>query len=510
MRLALKLKKKNGYVLAWILCFILVASVLAAAATTVTIVAINNTKTQKSSRQAYYTARSAVAAVVNHIRKNPSPEAIEALIGREGTGGSDELGRYTVTVSYVAPQKLRVSATATYGERTSTVSAYMLEYVPPAGAKPTDHIIYVDGSAEVDFDNANVYGDVYINGGVRYGSSMTIYGDVIVTGDSTISGAGTASQDLISFGSVVITAGGKINGDLKAKGDISLSGGVIISGGLYTDNSLNFTGGGYVEGDAVVGKNVHFSGGANRILGKLFYGGRATVGNNNLAYFCPGGYEKITDYQDMDLSAYAPAVLPPVSVPSQTENPELYRPVQIINKVISSSGDLTPAVDTLENLKWTTLTMDTRDGDLHLLLNNKSLKFTGLSINIIGDNNIYLYLKGDSAYLGLEQGHFRPADATRPPQLFILGSGDTEVYLKGTQLHAFVYMPSGTMGCYDYQKDDAIFKGSSVVKHIRVGNYLTLKYIEPVLTGTPLENYFNPDGGGAGVGGWSVEGWDSR
>lgn len=31
-----------------------------------------------------------------------------------------------------------------------------------------------------------------------------------------------------------------------------------------------------------------------------------------------------------------------------------------------------------------------------------------------------------------------------------------------------------------------------MVKHIRVGNYLTLKYIEPVLTGTPLENYFKP------------------
>ena len=173
------------------------------------------------------------------------------LIGREGTGGSDELGRYTVTVSYVAPKASR-SATATYGERTSTVS-YMLEYVPPAGANPPT-IIYVDGSAGW-FRQECVRRHLHQRRR-GYGSSA-IYGDVIVTGDSPW--RRTASQDLISFGSVVITAGGKINGDLKAKGDISLSGGVIISGGLYRQFP-QFYGQGYV-GRRRRGKNVHFRAG---------------------------------------------------------------------------------------------------------------------------------------------------------------------------------------------------------------------------------------------------------
>lgn len=505
------LKKKDGYILAWVICLFLAAAILAAGGISVALMAIRGTASQHNSRQAYYTARSAAASMASYIIKNPSLQNIEALLGKEGTGGTAAMGEYTVTVSYAAAEKLKITATARYGGETSTVSVYLLKYVPPAGIVPTDQLVYVDGSAEIDFDNALIHGNVYVNGGLRYGSSMKIYGDVIVTGNSRVSGSGAAAQDLISFGSVEITEGGAISGDLKVKGDVTLSGGVIISGGLYTDNSLSFTGGGYVAKDAVVGKNVYFSGGENRIRGRLYYGGRATVGNNDLAYFAPNGYEQIINYQDMDLSAYEPAVLSTVSLPSPTKIPEFYQPAQIVNQTISVSGDLTPLVSTLQNMKWTTLTIDTRAGDLSFLLDNKALSLTGLSINIIGDNRVFLYLNGDAADITMNQGHFRSLDTSKPPQLFIFGDGDQEISLTGTQLHACVYLPLGKLGAYNYQKDGAIFIGSAIVKHVRVGNLLTLKFCQPDIKDTPLESLFGPDAvdPDAKVG-WSVESWDNR
>lgn len=505
------LKKKTGYVLAWVLSILLVAAILAAGGVSIALLAIRSTEYQHNSRQAYYTARSAADLVANHIIKNPSNENISALVGKKGIGQKTSMGEYSVDVSYVAAEKLKITVTAKYGGETSIVSVYLLKYAPPAGIVPTDKVIYVDGSAEIDFDNAIVQGDIFVNGGLNYGSSMQIYGDVIVTGNSHVGGSGSAAKDFISFGSVEITAGGRVKGNLIAKGDVTLSGGVFIEGGLYIDNSLNFTAGGNIAGDAVVGKNVYFSGGSDKISGKLSYGGRATVGNNTLEYFAPNGIEQITNYQDLDLSAYQPAVLTNVSPPLIGENPKLYQPAQIVSNSIKQSGNLTPIASTLNNMRWTSLSIDTRGGDISLLLDNTPLSFSGLSIDIIGNNRVFLYLKGNNAGITLNQGHFRASDTSKPPSLFIFADANQEINLTGTQLHACVYMPLGTFKAHTYQKDGAIFIGSVIAKHVNVGNLLTLKFSQPDITNTPLESLFTPgSSSSSATSGWYVEGWDKR
>ena len=128
---------------------------------------------------------------------------------------------------------------------------------------------------------------------------------------------------------------------------------------------------------------------------------------------------------------------------------------------------------------------DPHDGyerrDLHLLLNNKSLKFTGLSINIIGDNNIYLYLKGTARTSGLSrgisasgrQGRSSSSWAAGTPR-FILRDAASRLRLYAQRHHGLLRLP----------KDDA-FQGLLGGQAYQGDNYLTLKYIEPVLTGAP-------------------------
>lgn len=487
----------------------IISSALCLAAYNVHVVTVYNINSQ----QAYFTARSATAATIEYIQKNAdNTSAVNYLTSVQGKSTSDSMGDCTVTVSYVNgnTNSIKIASTATYKNQTSTVSAYLTKSASTPEI-PTDKLIYVNGPGS--FGQCTLNGNVYVNGNFTIGDGSKINGQTIVNGTTSFTGGSSSTKDIIGFGDIKITNGAVISGNAYSKGNITTNGGVQITKDAYCDGTLSMSNGDHqILGDAFIGSDVSFGGKNVYIKGLLTYWGTMLNGDNSYA---GGGATKKTNYTPLDLSSYVSAELPKIDVPSSGENSQLYVPLTPLtssNKTVSSSGTMDAAfLNSLKSLSYQSiLKVNTSSGAISLLLNSDYNVGNGISLEVSGSHNLYIYLTGSAnfdlsanQYAGTETKS--TASSIVKPQIYIIGSGSQSVNLTSdSELDAFIYLPNGTFSASGSPLTTYKFIGSCIAKSFNVTSDLTFQYSQPNTDET------SPGGAGSGSAGWTVERWSDN
>ena len=506
-------KKEGGYILAWVVCFFLVVSILSAIALSASITSTQTTKVQHSQQQVSYTAKSVAGSVAQYIIQNAdNAQRIESMTNSQGKGSLPNMGDYTVDVSYISQSKMKIKVTATYQGQTDTVSAYLIRPPAPSGILPTDNVVYVNGDG-TGFGQCKLNGSVYVDGNLNLSQGSSISDFIVVKGTTTMSGSGNTTKGLFSFGNVYLQNGSLVAGDLYSKGDLKMDGNADISGSAFVDGSLTMLNGS-VRQDAVIGNNAHFAGGA-KLHGSLLYGGKVTTAWGNVYSFVSGGATNITDYSPLDSSPYTAPALPVINVPTRAQMPELYNSVVISNKTISDSGTITPAVvSQINQMQWgTTLTIDATEKDINLLLDNTTFSLTnGVDIEVVSDgrHNVIIYMTGNSSISVNSNEYIGMQVMSSSPRLFIIGDGEQTISLNNnSELDACVYLPQGTINASGSPLETYKFVGSCIVKYANINSNVMFHYSKPDLDGTPLKIF---DSGSyiPGEGAWIIESWDDK
>ena len=510
------LKKKDGYVLAWVICLFIIVALLSTVVVSSSIIVSRSTAAQYDTQQSYFTARSAAASVADYIIKNSTDStAIDSLINNQGSGSIPNMGDYTVDVTYASTSKIKISVTATYKSETSIVSAYLIKPPAPSGIIPTDNVIFLNGSGATGFGQCQLNGDIFVDGNFNLSQGSDINGFVVVKGTTSITGAGNSTTGLFSYGNVYMGNSGTVYGDLKTNGDLKMDGGSYVQGNAYADGSLDMTSGSSrIGSNAVIGKNASFSGGGNRIGGTLTYGGTLSCGWGSVTSFVPMGATKNSNYTPVDSSPYTAQPLPTVSTPTVTQMPELYNPVVITNNVISSSGTLTPAVVALIKQKtWgSTILIDARTKDINLLLNNTALDLgNGINIEAVSDgiHNVYIYMTGSSSISIRSNEYFGMQVRSANPRIFIFGDGTQSVNLyNNSELDACIYIPNGSFSASGSELETYKFVGACIVKGVNIQSNVLLHHSKPDLEGTPLAIFLSDQYTGS-KNAWKIESWSN-
>lgn len=508
-------KKKDGYILAWVLCLFTVVFMLG----TVTIIyaqtTSNSTAVQHNSKQAYYTAKSAASVVVSYIMKNGSDSAvIDNLVAHTGTGTIDTMGSYSVTVSKLSDDRIKVKATAEFNGQTANVGAVVYRLPAPVGILPTDNALYINGSlGQSNSAYFNVDGDVFVKDSLNMTSSCTVKGYMIVKKDATLSGAAQSVKSFFCGGNLTLTGSGTIGGDTYAMGDIVMNGSGKIDGNLYanTTSSLDMSqGGSKITKSAYIGKNAKFGGGGNRIDGNLTYNGTLTVPSQwqPIGTFVKGTVTKSAAIPEINAGQYESATLPIITAPSLTSN------VIITNNVISSSGKLTAAqINSITKYWQNALTLDATNNDINLLIDNETINLqNGISVVVksTSKHNVCIYLKRNAiinisanCYLGMD-----PRGSN--PRLYIIGDGTQSVNLtNNSAVNACIYIPNGSFSATGSPLSALVnFKltGSCIVKSANIDNGVWCFHSPPIMDETtPLKVLSSS--GVSSSGAWSLESW---
>ena len=483
---------RSGYIMFWTVCVFLITALLSAIAVSAALASTQGAGMEYNTRQAYYTAKSAVSATASYIIANSSDTAlIESLMAAEGSGSIENMGSYTVNVSYTGTDRIRILGKAVYSGAEAAVSVNLIK-PPLSGILPTDNVVYLNGSASSGIDQCTLNGDIYIEGDLTLSYGSAISGFVAVKGTTVISGAGNSTNGLFSSGSVYLDNGGAVNGELLTKGDIKMLGTSVVTGDLTADGSLDMSSGSSViSGNAVIGGNAVFDGGGNRIGGTLEYGGSIICGWGSIASFVPGGAVHITDYEMIDDSPYLSPPLPIITAPLPEEMPELYMQLTLDGYSIRSSGMIdSAAVSQLNSMPYgTTVGVDTSAGDISLLLSDTLLSLSnGLNLEVEGPGNVFIYLTGTSAIYVNSNEYIGMQIRGTNPRLFIFGDGQQLIKLdNNSELNACVYMPEGELAVSGSALDTYKFVGSCTVKTAVISNDVSFFYSSSSLEGTPLE-----------------------
>ena len=515
------LRKKDGYVLVWVILLFLVVSLLSTVVISGLLMTVGSTTTQQSAQQAYYSAKSAVSSVADYIIKNAAnPTIINNLISNPGSGSTSTMGNYTVTVTQLSSSRIRVTATAMYQGATSTVTAYLVAPPAPSGIIPTDNVIYVNGSAASGFGQCAINGSVYINGNFNLSQGSAINGSVVANGTTTITGSGNTTNGLVSFGNVYLDNSAYINGDLLTKGDLKMLGNASVVGNASADGSLNMSNGSStILKNAIMGMNASFGGGANRISGSLTYGGTLTCSYGSITTFVTKGGTKVSNYTPLDFSSYSSLPLPILTAPTSAQNPALYNTVAISNNTISNSGTITSSIVTqLNNMSYGSIvTIDASSQDISLLLNNTNFTIgNGLNLVVNGTKNVFIYLKGTSTFTVNSNEYIGMKVRGSNPNIFIIGDGTQSISLNNnSEMDACVYIPNGSMSATGSPLTTYKFIGACIVKSVNIDSGVKFQYSKPNLLGTPLAvlqtgQSGSSSGSSSGSGLWTIGSWDNH
>jgi Tfp pilus assembly protein PilX len=504
--------KSRGNALILTLCLLTVASLLSSALLTVSYNAHVSTINQIDYQQAYFTARSAAAATVDYIQNHADDKsAMDNIINNQGTGSSSSMGSYTINVSYVNSDKIKILATGTYKGKTSTAAAYMVKTSVPIsnqGVVPTDSLIYLNGSGVSGFGQCNVNGNIYINGDFNLSQGSKVNGQAIVTGNTSITGAGATTNGLISFGSVTIGNSGAVDGDVYTKGNLTMSGSGKINGNASSDGTLDMTSGsGYIADNATIGGDASFAGGGNKIGGILKYGGTARYAWGNSSSFVHSGAENITDYTPIDLSKYNAPSLPDVTVPSIT-SPAVIGSGNIVRSSGVADSNFMSAVNSLPY--GSIITFDTSKDDISLIVNSNYNNGSGVCWEVSGTHNLYVYLAGNLNFSVNSNEYIGMHNRSTTPQIYIMGNGNSTVSLNNnSEMDAYIYMPHGKFSASGSPIAQYKFIGSCVCNSVDIEGNVKLNYSAPDLSGTPLE-ILTTQQNGSSSDKWNLEGWADK
>lgn len=509
------LKRKDGYVLTWVLCIFIVIALISTVTVTSAVMSTASTLNNHNAQQAYYTAKAAVSSVAEYITKNSDNESvINEIINNPGIGSVENMGDYTVTVAYKTADKIEIKASARYNSQESTVTAYLVKRPAPSGIIPTDNVLWINGPA-TGLGQCRITGDVFIDGDMYLGQGSALAGFVVVQGTTTLAGSGNTTSGLFSHGDVNLQNGASVYGTVLSKGDIKVTGGSTVYENMFADGSLTMEGSGTIKGTATIFNDVTLSGGS-KIQNDLYYYNNVSTAWGTVSSFVDGLAVKQNDYIPIDDSPYLAQKLPIIATPTSTQRPELYHPVVIENinaeTVISESGTINSAVVAqLKGLPWgTSVKIDATKHDIHLLLNNTDLNLdTGINLEVRSDgiNNVYVYLTGSSSitvnsneYIGMEV-------RSTNPRIYIFGDDNQRISLNNnSELDACVYMPNGTFSASGSALETYKFVGSCTAKNVNISSNVFFYYSEPDISNTPLDVFYTGENPSARSG-WLIENW---
>ncbi len=522
-------QSRKGYVLPWVIILFLLVSLLSTVIVSASAISVRSTQSSHNSRQAYYSARSAAAAVVDYILKNGADDtALARVLNATGSGSNDLLGDYTVEVYGISDNRIKVTAVGSYQGQQSTVTATLSRQPGEAfGILPSENLVFLTGGGSSVFGQGHYNGDLYVNGNFVFGHGSILNGRVVVTGNILADGGSHLDlSELVGFGDITLAGSAALGGDVLTNGSVTMNqGNSSIQGNLSANGSLYMQNGSdHVVGNAYIGGDVFFGGGENRVRGSLSYGGTAfaggvPAGKTQLQKYARGEIVSLPGYQPVlleDINRYkAPESLPIISPPALSQE------LSFSGTTISSSGVITPRVyNNLRGLGYgTTVTVDTGGGDISLLIQDLDFNVgNGTRFEVTGPGNVYIYLTGSSSFHVEAQQYIGMQVRGSNPRLFIIGDGaQTVTATSSSSLNACVYLPKGTFNAsgsiygMPYK-----FVGVIMANQVNISSNIKLQYSPVNLNGTPLEGISAGEGGGSVGGGggtpgnWKLEGWDNR
>jgi len=494
------IRKNAGYSIVFVVCVLVIVSLLGMVALTLASSTYSNTIYQYKSEQAYFTARSAADTIVKYIQKYHSDSNImNALMTSTGTGNIDDMGNYRVNVSYADSNnnKIKISSSATFRGVNSNVVVYLSKSVSSYGIVPTDYALYVDGNVNVGtFNPGVVNGAVYVNGnfGLSYGSEIS--GKLIATGNINITNGSATTNGIIGFGDVTLSGGGSVIGDALVKGKLTFGGGTTITGNVKCDGDLTMPQG-RILGDATTGGSVTFSGGTPKIDGDLNYMGSLSYAYGIVSDWVKGTVRRTSSYISVNLDEYTASTLPIIPAPQLTNN------VTMTNKKISSSGILSDNL--FSSLSYgDTVTIDTSAGDIRLLVKTDFNPQKGLKFVVTGNNNVYIYLTGNSSFTVGSNQFIGMNDKSLPSNIFIIGDGEQSVSLTNCELNANIYLPRGSFSASGGAPSTYMLQGTCIANSVNIASQISINYSRPNIAGTPLDVLLT---GGSGSESWVIERW---
>ena len=355
-----------------------------------------------------------------------------------------------------------------------------------------------------------VEGDLMLKGSGTMGNGAYVGGNVYAEKGFTYND-GTIGKDLYSKNYLNLN-GGRVYGNAYANGNFSLAGG-NVSGNVKTNGYLTVTGGAYVNGNASSDSYMTISNGtinrnaATGTSATLSWGGKIY---GNLTYY--GSFSK-PDYSNLvsgtvtklsdpyvppttpdqliplrDFTPYIGPVLPIISLEKEPTDPPPYS-----NYTITGSGKITTAfINTLKSHSYgTTIRINADTKDIVLLLDNTNFDTgNGLKFEVVGNYNVFIYLKGNVQFNLTSNQYFGMYPRGNNPKLFIIGDGTGTQAINLTnnsELDACVYMPKGSFFADGSPLTTYKFIGSCTVKTVTINSNVSVFYSKPIIKDTPLE-----------------------
>lgn len=476
----------RGSTLVMVVILVAVAAILSFAVMTAVLSANNVSARNANAQQAYFTARSAVSAMASYITNPADAGSLSSIIpqniGDSVTSDGNNMGSkgwYQVTIKRISASKIKLTALARYPGRQSGAAGTASRYLEASGASNIySNLLYVNSTAGTSIGQCSLNGNIATAGPLYFAQGTKIKGDILTNGNVTISDGGSGTINTMRVnGDVIINAGGTITqGDIYATGKINLSGNGRINGNVYANGSLTMSGSGSINKNAAVGGDATFSGNPT-VGGNLTAGGSCTFLNN-----CKPVKGTMSDKQKVaPVSISSPTVLTQsISIPSITA-PLIFSSSTPESQWSSKIAAGTISQDCIFNLSSYTytygsnITVDTSAHDISLLINSDTTLPGGMSINVSGSHNLYIYLADGAALNVTANNYIGVKNNAAAQQVYIMGNGSSPVHLTNTHISACLYLPSGSISA----DGNSSFTGSAVVKNINAVQGVTFLFKEP-------------------------------
>ncbi|MEG6571070.1 polymer-forming cytoskeletal protein [[Clostridium] cellulosi] len=474
-------RHNSGSTLIMVAVMSAVASILAAALITLLLTANIVSEKNLNAQQAYFTARSAVDAVIAKLNDKNDASFREYVASLQDDkdytsemGTMSGGGNYEITLRK-SGKKLKVTGRGyypAYGASHTAVGTVNVNLAAPEDTptlSPLHNIIYITGSQGLFIGTANITGDIVYPGSLNISSGTVIDGNVYVGGNLNVSN------------------GARIEKNAYVSGDLSMAGH-------------------YIGGDAYCLGNVFFAGESRQIRGTLYYKGYAETANNNLSFFAPSSVKKPDLSFDMPFtSAKADTNLPDKVSAEVHANPIM---ITHSTALINKSGTIV-SCDNYSDANRPVI-IDTSDGDIYLLV-NRSTTLMNRQFYVKGPNHLYIYLEGNGTTLTLTGGLpvIRMYDKNEEPKIFVIGGSGTRLELQSAEIDGVIYMPDGSIDMSGGVSDNGVqtgyaVAGSIVANRAYIDSNLKLKFVEMNLDGTPLSVL---SGKAQGTDPWQIESW---
>jgi cytoskeletal protein CcmA (bactofilin family) len=215
----------------------------------ISMMAYRSATMQVDNEQAYFTAKSAVDAMVSYLKDpDTSGEQVTALLGSTSTDGvmPEGMGASTVSLylldstadspvydgkgNYAYTETIEVTATGSFGDAEDSYTATLTRVVNVTVGAVSDDVPVVFAVLNNDLTlSHNVDGSIYCGKNLTL-SGCAVDGALYAGGSVSVSWCNTIDGAICAQGgdaTIYLNSGASVNGDVSASGNITVQGGTI-------------------------------------------------------------------------------------------------------------------------------------------------------------------------------------------------------------------------------------------------------------------------------------------